>query len=167
MFVFPNNKNIIMAAEQADSLTPKQVVVIPTKTVPQGISAMLAFDPDAGLEENVAAMKEAMKGVSTMQVTYAARNSDYDGHEIHEGDYLALYGSALFGTSREINPLLKALAKKIASEEKEIITVFYGADIDEAAAEKAGRIFEKANPDAEISVISGGQPVYYYLISAE
>ena len=167
VFVFPNNKNIIMAAEQAGPLTEKQVVVIPTKTIPQGISAMLAFDPDASIEDNVAAMQEARRGVSTMQVTYAARNSEYDGVEIREGDYLALYGSALFGTGKDINSLLKALAKKVAGEEKEIITIFYGADIDEQAAQKAYRIFEKANPDAEITLLNGGQPVYYYLISAE
>ena len=167
VFVFPNNKNIIMAAEQAGPLTEKQVVVIPTKTIPQGISAMLAFDPDAELEDNVAAMQEARRGVSTMQITYAARDSEYDGTQIREGDYLALYGSALFGNGKDLGALLKALAKKVASEEKEIITIFYGADIDEQAAQKAYRIFEKANPDAEITLLNGGQPVYYYLISAE
>ena len=167
VFVFPNNKNIIMAAEQAAPLTEKEVVVIPAKTIPQGISAMLAFDPEGALEDNVSAMEEAMKAVSTMQITYAARNSDFDGYAIHEGDYLALYGSALFGTSRDINHLLKGLAEKIASEEKELITIFYGEDIDEKAAQKAQTIFEKANPDAEISLIKGDQPVYYYLISAE
>ena len=112
-------------------------------------------------------MEEARHGVSTMQITYAARNSDYDGYAIHEGDYIALYGSALFGTSRDINNLLKGLAEKIASEEKDVITIFYGADIDEKTAEKALHVFEKACPDAEISLINGGQPVYYYMISAE
>ena len=167
VFVFPNNKNIIMAAEQTIGLTEKNVVVIHTKSVPQGISAMLAFDPDADTETNTNAMEEARHGVSTMQITYAARNSDYDGYAIHEGDYIALYGSALFGTSRDINNLLKGLAEKIASEEKDVITIFYGADIDEKTAEKALHVFEKACPDAEISLINGGQPVYYYMISAE
>ena len=102
-----------------------------------------------------------------MQITYAARNSDFDGYAIHEGDYLALYGSALFGTSRDVNSLLKGMAEKIASEGKEIVTIFYGQDIDEKTAEKALKIFEKTCPDAEISLINGGQPVYYYLISAE
>ena len=128
---------------------------------------MLAFDPDASVEENLEAMREARHSVSTMQVTYAARNSDFDGHAIHEGDYLALYGSALFGTSRDINSLIKGLAEKTASEGKEIVTIFYGEDIDEKTAEKALKIFEKTCPNAEISLISGGQPVYYYLISAE
>ena len=167
VFVFPNNKNIIMAAEQTIGLTEKNVVVIHTKSVPQGISAMLAFDPDQDAETNTNAMEEARHGVSTMQITYAARNSDFDGYAIHEGDYIALYGSALFGTSRDINNLLKGLAEKIASEEKDVITIFYGEDIDEKTAEKALRIFEKVCPDAEISLINGGQPVYYYMISAE
>ena len=167
VFVFPNNKNIIMAAEQTIGLTEKNVVVIHTKSVPQGISAMLAFDPDQDAETNTNAMEEARHGVSTMQITYAARNSDYDGYAIHEGDYIALYGSALFGTSRDINNLLKGLAEKIASEEKDVITIFYGEDIDEKTAEKALHIFEKVCPDAEISLINGGQPVYYYMISAE
>ena len=167
VFVFPNNKNIIMAAEQTQPLTEKKVVVVPTKTIPQGVSAMLVFDPEADIETNLEAMNEARHGVSTMQITYAARNSDFDGYAIHEGDYLALYGSALFGTSRDINSLIKGLAEKIASEGKEIITIFYGEDIDEKAAEKALKIVEKACPDAEIDLINGGQPVYYYLISAE
>ena len=167
VFVFPNNKNIIMAAEQTIGLTEKNVVVIHTKSVPQGISAMLAFDPDQDAETNTNAMEEARHGVSTMQITYAARNSDFDGYAIHEGDYIALYGSALFGTSRDINNLLKGLAEKIASEENDVITIFYGEDIDEKTAEKALRIFEKVCPDAEISLINGGQPVYYYMISAE
>ena len=167
VFIFPNNKNIIMAAEQTQPLTEKQVVVVRSRTIPQGISAMLAFDPDADVEENLMAMREARHNVSTMQITYAARNSDFDGYAIHEGDYLALYGSALFGTSRDVNSLLKGMAEKIASEGKELITIFYGQDIDEKTAEKALKIFEKTCPDAEISLINGGQPVYYYLISAE
>ena len=167
VFVFPNNKNIIMAAEQAQPLTEKQVVVVRSRTIPQGISAMLAFDPEASVEDNLMAMREARHNVSTMQITYAARNSDFDGFAIHKGDYLALYGSALFGTSRDVNSLLKGLAEKIAGEGKEIITIFYGEDIDEKTAEKTLKIFEKLCPDAEISLINGGQPVYYYLISAE
>ena len=167
VFVFPNNKNIILAAEQTIPLTEKEVVVIRTRTVPQGISAMLAFDADATVQENIDAMHDARHSVTTMQITYAARNSDFDGYAIHEGDYLALYGSALFGTSREIGSLLRDMAKKIASEEKEIITIFYGADIDEKTAEEALRIFEDVCPDAEITLINGGQPVYYYMISAE
>ena len=119
VLVLPNNKNIIMAAEQVDALTPKKVIVIPSKTVPQGITAMLSFNPEGTEEENVEAMTEALDTVETMQVTYAARNSDFDGHDIHEGDYLGLYGKSLFGTSRDIRVLLKALAKKVATTGKE------------------------------------------------
>ncbi|MBQ5616529.1 MAG: hypothetical protein IIU90_02070, partial [Bacteroidaceae bacterium] len=106
VYVLPNNKNIIMAAEQVDALTPKKVIVIPSKTIPQGVTAMLSFNPDGTEEENTEAMTEALPTVDTMQITYAARNSDFDGYDIHEGDYLALYGSQLFGTSQDIKALL-------------------------------------------------------------
>ena len=167
VLVLPNNKNIIMAAEQVDALTPKKVIVIPSKTVPQGITAMLSFNPEGTEEENVEAMTEALDTVETMQVTYAARNSDFDGHDIHEGDYLGLYGKSLFGTSRDIRVLLKALAKKVATTGKEYITIYYGEDVKEKQAQKAAEIFTKICPDADVNLLYGGQPVYYYLISAE
>ena len=168
VFVLPNNKNIIMAAQQVNALTPKNVVVIGSKTVPQGISAMLVgFNPEASAEENEEAMTEALSGVDTMQITYAARNSDFDGYQISEGDYLALYGSALFGTGRDIKALLKALAEKVRDEGKEIITIYYGEDIDEAQAQKAVDIFAEVCPSTDINLLNGGQPVYYYMISAE
>ena len=167
VFVLPNNKNIIMAAQQVDALTPKHVVVIPSKTVPQGVTAMLSFNPEGSDEENVEAMTEALSTVDTMQITYAARNSDFDGHDIHEGDYLAIYGSALFGTDKDIKVLLKALAEKVRDEGKEYITIYYGADIKEKHAQKAADLFAKICPDADVNLLSGGQPVYYYLISAE
>ena len=167
VFVLPNNKNIIMAAEQVDALTPKKVVVIPSTTVPQGITAMLSFNPEGAEEENVEALTEALGTVETMQITYAARNSDFDGYDIHEGDYLALYGKSLFGTSTDIRVLLKALAKKVATEGKEYITIYYGEDVKEKHAQKAADIFAELCPDADINLLYGGQPVYYYLISAE
>ena len=167
VFVLPNNKNIIMAAEQVDALTPKHVVVIPSKTVPQGITAMLSFNPDGTEEENTEALTEALATVDTMQITYAARNSDFDGYDIHEGDYLAMYGSALFGTSRDIKVLLKALAEKVRDEGKEYITIYYGEDIQERHAQKAADLFSEVCPDADVNLLRGGQPVYYYLISAE
>ena len=167
VFVLPNNKNIIMAAQQVDALTPKNVVVIPSKTIPQGITAMLSFNPEGTQEENVEAMTEALDTVETMQVTYAARNSDFDGFLIHEGDYLALYGSALFGTSRDIKVLLKSLAEKVREEGKEYITIYYGADVSDRHAQKTADIFAQICPDADVNLIKGGQPVYYYLISAE
>ena len=167
VYVLPNNKNIIMAAQQVDALTPKHVVVIPSKTVPQGVTAMLNFNPDGTEEENVEAMTESLATVDTMQITYAARNSDFDGYDIHEGDYLAMYGGALFGTSRDIKVLLKALAQKVRDEGKEYITIYYGADITEKHAQKAADLFADICPDADVNLLRGGQPVYYYLISAE
>ena len=167
VFVFPNNKNIIMAAEQVQPLTEKKVVVIPSKTVPQGISAMLVFDPDAGEDSNAAAMREAMKNVTTMQLTYAARDSDFDGHDIHAGEYLALNGGALFGNDTDMDALLRRMAESLNGAGKEFITIFYGADTNEEQAHNAAAIFSAACPDAEITVMNGGQPVYYFLISAE
>ena len=167
VFVLPNNKNIIMAAEQVDALTPKHVVVIPSKTVPQGVTAMLSFNPDGTEEENVNALTEALSTVDTMQITYAARNSDFDGYDIHEGDYLAIYEKALFGTSRDIKVLLKALAEKVRDEGKNYVTIYYGEDIQEKHAQKAADLFAETCPDADVNLICGGQPVYYYLISAE
>ena len=167
VYVLPNNKNIIMAAQQVDALTPKHVVVIPSKTVPQGVTAMLNFNPDGTEEENVEAMTESLATVDTMQITYAARNSDFDGYDIHEGDYLAMFGGALFGTSRDIMVLLKALAQKVLDEGKEYVTIYYGADITEKQAQKAADLFADVCPDADVNLLCGGQPVYYYLISAE
>ena len=167
VYVLPNNKNIIMAAEQVDALTPKHVVVIPSKTVPQGVTAMLGFNPEGSVEENTEALTEALGAVDTMQITYAARNSDFDGYDIHEGDYLALYGSQLFGTSRDIKVLLKSLAEKVRDEGKEYVTIYYGEDVKEKHAQKAADIFADICPNADVNLLSGGQPVYYYLISAE
>ncbi len=167
VYVLPNNKNIIMAAEQVDALTPKHVVVIPSKTIPQGITAMLSFNPEGENEENVAAMTGALATVDTMQITYAARNSDFDGFQISEGDYLALYGSQLFGTSKDSKVLLRSLAEKVRDSGKEYITIYYGADVKEKHAQKAADIFQEVCPDADVNLLCGGQPVYYYLISAE
>ena len=167
VFVLPNNKNIIMAAEQVDALTPKNVIVIPSKTVPQGITAMLNFNPEGSIEENTEALTESLATVDTMQITYAARNSDFDGYDIHEGDYLALYGSALFGTSQDIKVLLTSLAQKVRDDGKEYITIYYGADVKEKHAQKAADIFTEICPDADVNLLRGGQPVYYYMISAE
>ena len=167
VFVLPNNKNIIMAAEQVDALTPKKVVVIPSKTVPQGVTAMLNFNPEGTEEENVEAMTESLATVDTMQITYAARNSDFDGYDIHEGDYLALYGSQLFGTSQDIKVLLKSLAQKVRDDGKEYITIYYGADVKEKHAQKTADLFAEICPDADVNLLNGGQPVYYYMISAE
>lgn len=167
VFVFPNNKNIIMAAEQVDPLTEKKVIVIPSKTIPQGITAMLSYDPEGSEEGNVEAMTEALDNVDTMQVTYAARDSDFDGYDIHQGDYMGMFGKSLFAVSKDINTVLQALAEKIRESGREYVTIFYGEDITEKQAEKTARIFGETLPGVDINLISGGQPVYYYLISAE
>nr|WP_317323957.1 DAK2 domain-containing protein [uncultured Flavonifractor sp.] len=168
VFVLPNNGNIIMAAQQCVRLTEgKQVVVLPTKSVPQGISALMVMDPGASQEENVAAMTEAIGHVTTSEITYAARDSDLDGIAIKQGDYLALTEHQLFGTERELDQLLRRLAQADAQQSAEFINIFYGEDVTEEEAEKALALFSECCPNAEITMLSGGQPVYYYMISAE
>ena len=167
VFVFPNNKNIIMAAEQTIPLTEKTVIVIPSKTVPQGVTALLSFDPDGTAEANTEAMTEALGTVETMQITYAARDSDFDGYEIHQGDYLALCGGALFGTAQELTVLLQRLAGHVAEDGREFVTLYTGADTTPEVGQQALEIFQAACPDAEVTLVEGGQPVYYFLISAE
>ena len=168
VFVLPNNKNIIMAAQQCERLAvEKQVVVLGTRTTPEGISAMLMLDPDADVETNTAAMEEAMGNVHTSEVTYAARNSDFDGFDIKEGDYMALSGGQLFGTDTDINALMSKLAHDEPQQNAEFINIFYGEDVAEEDAQKVLELFREACPGAEINLLSGGQPVYYYTISAE
>ena len=168
VFVLPNNKNITMAAQQCISLTEKTVVVIPTASIPQGVSAMMAVDPDMSDADAIAkAMTDAAQCVSTAQITYAARNSDFDGFDIHEGDYLALLDGKLLGTDRDVSALLDGLSDEAASREAEFITVFYGEDVNEEDAHKACDAFTRKCPDAEVNLICGGQPVYYYIISIE
>lgn len=169
VFVLPNNKNIIMAAQQCIPLSEtKKVVVVETKTVPQGIAAMMAVDLDAENEDVLAAaMMEAAESVQTAQITYAARNSDMDGLSIKEGDYLALLNGKLHGTSPDITETLTALANSAKEADAEFITLFYGEDVTEEQAAQAEALFAEICPDAEVSTIAGGQPVYYYLISIE
>ena len=168
VYVLPNNKNIIMAAQQCVSLCrDKKIVVLPTKTVPQGISALLSADPEATEEENTASMTEAFQRVRTSEVTYAARDSDFGGTEIHQGDYLALEEHQLFGTDQDLDRLLDRLAHSDSHQEAEFISIFSGADVTEDQARRAEEIFAAACPHAEISLLPGGQPVYYYMISAE
>ena len=167
VYVLPNNKNIIMAAQQVDALTEKTVVVIPSKTIPQGVTAMLNFNPEGTNEENVEAMTESLATVDTMQITYAARNSDFDGFLIQEGDYLAMHGGSLFGTGKDLDALLKGLAERVNNDGKSYITIYYGADVTQEQAQKTADLFAEICPDADVNLLSGGQPVYYYLISAE
>ena len=168
VYVLPNNKNIIMAAQQCVELVPeKQVIVLQAKTVPQGISAMIVVDPDASEAENTAAMQEAMAHVTTMEITYAARDSEFDGNAIKAGDYLALVDNQLFDTEKDLDAVLDKLGRAAADRDAEFLSIFYGVDVSAADAEQAKERFAALCPDAEITLLEGGQPVYHYLISAE
>ena len=168
VFVLPNNKNIIMAAEQSAELCrDKRVIVIPTKTVPQGISALLNFNIDENEEPIVEAMKDAAARVHTAMVTYAARDSDFDGHDIHAGEYLALLDGALLGSYKSEDALLEELSGAFGQYSPEFITVYYGEGVDEASADGVAAVLTGSFPQAELSVVNGGQPVYYYMISVE
>ena len=168
VFILPNNKNIIMAAQQCEGLTEKQIIVIPTATVPQGITAMMSFDPDENDPQTIAqAMVAAAQTVSTAQITYAARNSDFDGFAINEGDYLALCDGKLLGTDRSLDVLLERLARLAADKSAEFITVYAGEGVSDEDAARAASLFETVCPDAEVSALPGGQPVYYYIVAIE
>lgn len=168
VFVLPNNKNIVMAAQQCVGLTEKQVIVVPTHSIPQGISAMMSVDTaEEDPQAILAAMTEAAAAVTTAQITYAARNSDFDGFAINEGDYLALLDGKLFGTERDITSLLTRLAALAAERGAAFVTLFYGEGVSQEEAEAAQALFTEACPETEVSLLSGGQPVYYYTISIE
>ena len=167
VFVFPNNKNIIMAAEQCVPLTDKRVIVMPSKTVPQGISALLNFSPDESEENLVGAMGAAMGHVHTAMVTYAARDSDFDGHEIHAGEHLVLLDGALLGSYTALDTLYEDLGAACARFDPEFVTIYYGADVTAEDGEDASAALSAALPNAEVSVVNGGQPVYYFMISIE
>ncbi len=167
VFVLPNNKNIIMAAEQAASLSDKRVVVIPTKNIPQGISSMLMFDAEAEEGSNTTAMTEAIAGVSEGHITYAARDSDFDGKKIKQGEYISFCEKKLCANSKKVHDAAKKLAREMVTPDSAFATIIYGADINEEDARHVEELFQKENKNLEISLIYGGQPVYYYIISVE
>ena len=168
VFVLPNNKNIVMAAQQCVGLSEKEVIVVPTATVPQGISAMMSVDPEEPDAQNILrAMTDAASNVTTAQITYAARNSDFDGFAINEGDYLALCDGKLLGTDRSLDVLLERLARLAADKSAEFITVYAGEGVSDEDAARAAALFETVCPDAEVSALPGGQPVYYYIVAIE
>ena len=168
VFVLPNNKNIIMAAEQSIPLCEeKTVVVIPTKTVPQGITALLNFDPDKEISDIAEAMNESIESVHTAQVTYAARDSDFDGYAIHAGEYLALLDGKLIGSVTERPKRRGKRGEAFEPLDPELITVYYGENVTQDEAEETAAALEDKFPDAEVTVVNGGQPVYYYMISVE
>lgn len=167
VFVLPNNKNIVMAAQQCIPLTDKKVIVIPSKSMPQGISAMISLDTAATVEENTVFMTEAIGRVHTVQITYAARESVFDDQKIKAGDYLALLDDALIATGDNVFSLIDSVSQALASLSPEFITVFAGENVDEETSNSVLQSLSTALPDAEASLIVGGQPVYYFLISAE
>ncbi len=167
VYVFPNNKNIIMAAEQCIPLTEKQVIVIPSKTVPQGISALLNMDETADEATLTAAFQEAIANVRTALVTYAARDSDFDGHTIHAGEYLVLLDGTLVGSYADQPLALHALLSAFSAFSPEFISIYYGEDVTAETAEETAALFEMGLPNAEVNIVDGGQPVYYYMVSAE
>ena len=167
VFVLPNNKNIIMAAQQCIPLSDKKVIVIPTKTVPQGITAMLSFDPSSAEDVIEAEMSAAIESVHTAQVTYAARDSDFDGHDIHKGEYLALMDGALLGSNADLDKVLLAIADAATDLDPDIVSIYYGEDVEADAAQHAGELIGERLPMSDVNVVDGGQPVYYYMISFE
>lgn len=168
VFILPNNKNIIMAAEQAVKLTNKNVCVLQTRTIPQGISAMMAFDEYSGLSENRINMTKAFEKVSTGLITFAARDSEFEGHSIKEGEILALDNGKLSFTDKDINRAALKLTKKLAKNSTNYITIIYGSDVTEETAETLQQtLLSKLNDKIEVMLINGGQPIYYYIISVE
>ena len=169
VIVLPNNKNIIMAAEQVIPLvTDREVVVLPTKTIPQGLSAMLAFDPEASTENNTVAMMEAAQNVSTGQVTFAARDSEFGGHRIKEGEILGLENGKLTMIEKDPCQTAVKLTRSMIGRGTSFVTLIYGEDVTEAQAEDVyNRIKAKAGGDIEITLVNGGQPVYYFIVSVE
>lgn len=168
VFVLPNNKNIVMAAEQAVPLCEsKTVIIIPTKNIPQGISAMLSFDESMEMDENREAMLDAAANVRSGQVTYAARNSDFDGKKIKEGEYLSLLESKLCANSRKLDDAVKKMVRELCKKDCSFVNIIYGEDMTEEDAARIEKMVCKEAPEAEITIINGGQPVYYFIISAE
>ena len=168
IFIFPNNKNIVMAANQARDITEdKDIIVVPTKTVPQGIAAMIAYVAEASAEDNEEAMKEAIECVKTGQVTYAVRDTSIGGKEIHIDDIMGMDDDGIKAVGQEINATTLELLQEMADEDSELITVYYGADTTEEDAEALAEEIEEAFPDCDVEVQMGGQPVYYYVLSVE
>ncbi|MBQ3549806.1 MAG: DAK2 domain-containing protein [Clostridia bacterium] len=168
VFVLPNNKNIIMAAEQTIKLSTRKVVVLPTRTIPQGITAMLNFDPDADADANAIAMQKAYANVQTGQVTFAARDSDYDGHQIKKGELLALANGKVSFTETDLEKCVIKLTKDLSDKETAFVTLIHGEDVKEAQAERiCEALQDKLGRDVEVTLVNGGQPVYYFIISVE
>jgi len=167
VIILPNNTNIILAAQQASALTDKNVVVLQTKSVPMGISAALAFNPEASVEENTEAMSEAAGNVHTASITYAVRDTNYDSHEIHSGDIMGMLDNKLEILGHNVDDVAVDCTEKMVNEDSSLITIYYGIDVDEEQARALGDRLEDKYPDCDIEVQNGGQPLYYYLVAVE
>ncbi len=167
VIILPNNTNIILAAQQASELTEKNVVVLPTKSVPMGISAALAFNPEASVEENTEAMSEAANNVHTASITYAVRDTNYDNREIHSGDIMGMLDNKLEILGHNVEDVAVECAEKMVSDESSLITIYYGSDVTEEQAQALGSVLEEKYPDCDVEVQNGGQPLYYYLVAVE
>ena len=168
IYIFPNNKNIVLAANQARDLTEeKEIVVVPTKTIPQGITALISFQPELSGEENLEAMMEAVSMVKTGQVTYAVRDTRLDEKEIHEGDIMGIGDKGILAVGKGREKVAKEMVAAMVDEDSEVISIYYGAETEEADAEKLAQELEEQYPDCEVEVNMGGQPIYYYIISVE
>ena len=168
VFVLPNNKNIIMAAEQTIPISTRKVIVLHTRTIPQGITAMLNFDPEADSEANAIEMQKAAEKIATGQITFAARDSEFDGHSIKKGELMALLGGKITFVDTDLEKTVMKLLKQMIKRDSQFVTVIYGEDVtEEQAAAIEAQIQEKYGSKTEITVINGGQPIYYYIISVE
>ena len=168
IYILPNNKNIVLAAEQAGKLTEdKQVVVVPAKTVPQGITALINFSPELSPEENLEVMKEEMGRVKTSEVTYAVRDTSLNGFEIHEGDIMGIGDKGILADGKDIEEVTLQMLEAMVDDESCVISIYYGQDVDEAAASALEDKVQALYPDLDVEVHSGGQPIYYYLVSVE
>ena len=168
IFILPNNKNIVLAANQARSLVKdKDVIVIPTKTVPQGITAVISYMPDADVDTNEETMLEEITNVKTGQVTYAVRDTHIDDKEIHEGDIMGIGDAGILSVGQSVEATAKEMLAKMTDEDSEMISLYYGEDIREEDAERFGQEIAELYPDVDVDVHSGGQPIYYYVISVE
>ncbi|MBQ3268834.1 MAG: DAK2 domain-containing protein [Clostridia bacterium] len=167
VIILPNNTNIILAAQQATELTERHVIVLPTKSVPMGISAALAFDPEVSPEENEAAMREAAEAVHTASITYAVRDTNYDGQEIHEGDIMGMIDNKLSVLGSDISQVCREVTEKMVNEDSSLVTIYYGADIPEADAQALRDEMAEKYADCDVDLQMGGQPLYYYLIAVE
>ena len=168
VFILPNNKNIILAANQAKSLVEdKEIIVIPTKTVPQGITAIINFMPDADAKTNEAAMLEEIKNVKTGQMTYAVRDTHIDDKEIHEGDIMGIGDSGILAVGKDLEETTKDLIANLVDEDSELISIYYGEEVSEEEAEKFAGEIEELYPDVDVDIQFGGQPIYYYVLAVE